>query len=120
MSQHLVLLECDRCGEQPHLISYAGNVLTSIVCSRCAKNLGPAQGVLLREYLTDFEGRLLHKPGKLVRRAVHEPLRFLLWDLPVGLVLKPAEILKEWREIVASAVRVPPWSSDPKAKRGGG
>jgi hypothetical protein len=99
MDSHLVLLDCVECGEQVHVVTFAGNVFASIVCTRCAKTVGPAQAMLLREYAHDFENRLLQKPTKMLKPALHSPMEFFLHYLPHGLIFKPAEILQELETI---------------------
>jgi hypothetical protein len=104
MTSYLVLFECRRCGEeQPHTVTYAGNVVSSIACTHCGETVGPSPETLLREYLRDWETRLSRKPRKMMNHALRHPLAFFLYYLPKGVICKPAEIVNEW-ETIARAV----------------
>ncbi len=47
-------------------------------------------------YLRDLEHRVLTKPVRLARRAVREPVRFLV-ALPGAILLQPGKFLDELR-----------------------
>jgi hypothetical protein len=104
MSSYLVLFKCGKCGEeQPHTVTYVGNVVASIVCMHCGETVGPSAASLLREYLRDWETRLSRKPRKMMNHALRHPLAFFLYYLPRGVICKPGEIVHEW-ETIARAV----------------
>src|SRR5919197_619872 len=97
MQRYVVALQCRRCGsERAHAVTYLGNVIACIACSRCGTSLGPRPDDLLERYLRDFELRIAGKPGKMLRHARQRPVEFLVHYLPMGLVRKPVEILREW------------------------
>jgi hypothetical protein len=104
MSSYLVLFECSNCGEeQPHTVTYVGNVVASIVCTHCEETVGPSAHSLLREYLHDWESRLSQKPRKMLNHALRHPLAFFLYYLPKGIICKPGDIVHEL-EIIGRAV----------------
>ena len=89
---HLVVLGCDHCqGEHLHEVRYAGRVLASTVCSNCGHGLAKDLAELRRAYLTDIEQRVLTKPLRMLRSAVHHPVVFAR-DLPGAVLTKPAKI----------------------------
>jgi hypothetical protein len=101
MQRFVVLLQCHRCGnERAHAVTYLGTIIASITCSACGSAVGPRPDVLLERYLRDFELRLAGKPGKMLRHARQRPVEFLFHYLPLGLIRKPGEILREW-EVLA-------------------
>jgi hypothetical protein len=103
MQRYVVGLQCLCCGsERAHAVTYLGNIIASITCTRCGTTLGPQPDVLLERYLRDFELRLADKPGRMLRHARQRPVEFLLHYLPLGLIRKPGEILREW-EVLARA-----------------
>jgi hypothetical protein len=104
MDKYLVLLDCVPCGaERSHMATYTGSVLVSVVCATCGETVGPPPALLVREYLQDLEGRVSRKPGRMFRSAIHHPLGFFLYQLPRGLICKPAEMVQEWETIALTA-----------------
>jgi hypothetical protein len=103
MERYVVRLQCLHCGsERAHAVTYVGTIIACITCSGCNSTIGPRPDVLLERYLRDFELRLARKPGKMLRHARQRPVEFLLHYLPLGLIRKPGEILREW-EVLARA-----------------
>jgi hypothetical protein len=104
MQRFVVLLQCHRCGnERAHAVTYLGTIIASITCSACGSAIGPRPDVLLERYLRDFELRLAGKPGKMLRHARQHPVEFLFHYLPLGLIRKPGEILREWKVLARTA-----------------
>lgn len=98
MQRYVVALQCIHCGsERAHTVTYLGNIISDIACSRCEATLSPRPDDLLERYVRDLELRLAGKPGKMLRHARQRPVEFLLHYLPMGLVRKPVEILREWK-----------------------
>jgi hypothetical protein len=104
MQRYVVSLQCHRCGsERAHAVVYLGTIIACITCSQCGTVVAPRPDVLLERYLRDFEGRLAGKPGKMLRHARQRPVDFLFHYLPLGLIRKPGEILREWKVLVSAS-----------------
>jgi hypothetical protein len=98
MQRYVVCFRCLQCGnERAHAVTYLGTIIAGITCSGCGRVVGPRPDVLLERYVRDFELRLAGKPGKMLRHARQRPVDFLFHYLPVGLIRKPGEILREWK-----------------------
>ena len=94
---HMVVLSCERChGEQLHEVTYAGRVLASTVCSNCGHAIAKDLIELRRAYLADIERRVLTKPFRMLRSAVHHPVLFAR-ALPGAVLVKPAKMEAELR-----------------------
>jgi hypothetical protein len=88
-------LTCSSCGESTeHELRYAGRLLHSTRCTACGHVVRHEQRDLYSAYLRDLEQRLVTKPRRLARRAVHEPGRFLT-DLPRAILRQPAKLAGE-------------------------
>jgi hypothetical protein len=104
MQRYVVSLRCHRCGsERAHAVVYLGTIIACITCSECDTVVAPRPDVLLERYLRDFELRLADKPAKMLRHAKERPVDFLFHYLPLGLIRKPGEILREWRVLVRAS-----------------
>lgn len=104
MQRYVVPLQCHRCGsERSHAVVYLGTIIARVTCSECGEVVAPRPDVLLERYLRDLELRLADKPGKMLRHARHRPVDFLFHYLPLGIIRKPGEILREWKLLVGTS-----------------
>jgi hypothetical protein len=104
MQRYVVPLQCHRCGsERAHAVVYLGTIIARVTCSECGSTVAPRPDVLLERYLRDFELRLADKPGKMLRHARQRPVDFLFHYLPLGIIRKPGEILREWKLLVRAS-----------------
>lgn len=121
MQRYVVSLQCHRCGsERAHAVVYLGTIIACITCSECGTVVAPRPDVLLERYLRDFEVRIAGKPGKMLRHAKERPVDFLFHYLPLGLIRKPGEILREWSVLVRATSGGPartPGCADPRRAR---
>jgi DNA-directed RNA polymerase subunit N (RpoN/RPB10) len=88
-------LTCSSCGQvAEHELRYAGRLLHSTRCTACGHVVRHDQRDLYSAYLRDLEQRLVTKPRRLARRAVHEPGRFVT-DLPRAILRQPVKLAGE-------------------------
>jgi hypothetical protein len=93
-------LTCVACGQEcEHELVIVGRLLQSTRCTACGHVVRHEQRDLMSAYLRDLEHRLLTKPQRLVRRAVSEPLTFLL-GLPGAVLRQPAKIVEELKTVL--------------------
>jgi hypothetical protein len=94
---HTVVLGCEHChGEHVHEVTYAGRLLASTLCSNCGHEIAKSLPGLRRAYIADIEHRVLTKPFRMLRHAVHHPVTFAR-DLPGAVLAKPAKMEVELR-----------------------
>jgi hypothetical protein len=94
---HNALLVCRHChGNHLHEVTYAGRLLASTVCANCGHTIAKSLPGLRRAYLGDIEHRVMTKPLRMLRRAVHHPLLFAR-GLPGAVLAKPARLEDELR-----------------------
>lgn len=92
------MLRCSTCGKvTEHRVRYAGRLIADITCS-CGALTSRDPAEAWAEYVRDLEQRLRSKPGRLLRRAADDPVRFLT-DLPGKLVAQPFKLAREWRAL---------------------
>lgn len=97
---HRVELTCHSCHRlAEHELTYAGRILASSRCTACGHLVRHEEHDLRAAYLHDLEQRLLSKPGRMVRRALRHPMRFVA-SLPAAIVTKPAKMLAELRAVL--------------------
>jgi hypothetical protein len=78
MTENTTVLTCVACGQEcPHELVLVGRLLHSTRCSQCGHVVRHEQRDLMSAYLRDLEHRVLTKPQRMVRRAVHEPRTFV-------------------------------------------
>ncbi|MBI4940074.1 MAG: hypothetical protein HY830_04940 [Actinobacteria bacterium] len=93
-------LTCVACGQEcEHELVIVGRLLHSTRCTACGHVVRHEQRDLMSAYLRDLEHRLLTKPQRLVRRAVSEPLTFLL-GLPAAVLRQPGKIVEELKTVL--------------------
>ena len=93
-------LTCVACGQEcEHELVIVGRLLQSTRCSACGHVVRHEQRDLMSAYLRDLEHRLLTKPQRLVKRAVAEPLTFLV-GLPAAVLRQPGKLLEELRTVL--------------------
>ena len=93
-------LTCVACGREcAHELVVVGRLLHSTRCSECGHVVRHEQRDLMSAYLRDLEHRLLTKPQRLVRRALHEPVTFLV-GLPGAVLRQPGKLLEELRTVL--------------------
>ncbi|WP_143448281.1 hypothetical protein [Kineosporia sp. A_224] len=93
-------LTCVACGQEcEHELVIVGRLLQSTRCTACGHVVRHEQRDLMSAYLRDLEHRLLTKPQRLVRRAVSEPLTFLL-GLPGAVLRQPGKIVEELKTVL--------------------
>jgi NMD protein affecting ribosome stability and mRNA decay len=93
-------LTCVRCGvEGEHDLVVVGRLLHSTRCHACGHVVRHEQRDLMSAYLRDLEHRLVTKPQRMARRAVHEPVSFLL-GLPGAVLRQPAKLVDEIRTVL--------------------
>jgi hypothetical protein len=94
---HIVVLACNHCnGEHLHEVTYAGRLLAATLCSNCGHQIAKDLPGLRRAYIADVEHRVLTKPWRMLRRAVHHPVSFAR-GLPAAVLVKPARMEAELR-----------------------
>jgi NMD protein affecting ribosome stability and mRNA decay len=95
-------LTCVACGQEcEHELVVVGRLLHSTRCTHCGHVVRHEQRDLMSAYLRDLEHRLLTKPQRLVRRALHDPLAFAL-ALPGAVLRQPAKLVEEIRTVLRS------------------
>jgi hypothetical protein len=93
-------LTCVACGQEcEHELVIVGRLLQSTRCTACGHVVRHEQRDLMSAYLRDLEHRLLTKPQRLVRRALSEPLTFLL-GLPGAVLRQPGKIVEELKTVL--------------------
>lgn len=100
MANSTTELTCVACGREcEHELVVVGRLLHSTRCTECGHVVRHEQRDLMSAYLRDLEHRLLTKPQRLVRRALHEPVAFLV-GLPGAVLRQPAKLLEELRTVL--------------------
>jgi hypothetical protein len=90
-------LTCQACGNLAvHEVRYVGRLIVATVCGCCGATVSRDPAEAQAEYLRDIEQRLLSKPRRLVRRAIHDPRGFAA-TLPRKLLDQPRKLAAEWR-----------------------
>ena len=93
-------LTCVDCGrEAPHELVVVGRLLQSTRCLECGHVVRHEQRDLMAAYLGDLEHRLVTKPVRMLRRAVHDPIGFAA-GLPAALLRQPAKFAEELRTVL--------------------
>ena len=84
---------CSTCKRTtPHVATYAGRILVSVVCTVCGNNTHVARPSLRDEYMEDLRLRLASKPHRVIQRFRQHPARFLT-SLPLALLRQPSKRL---------------------------
>lgn len=100
MAVERTTLTCTACAqESPHELVVVGRLIHSTRCLECGHVVRHEQRDLMASYLRDLEHRVLTKPARLARRAVHEPVAFLV-GLPFALARQPFKLLGEVRSVM--------------------
>jgi hypothetical protein len=93
-------LVCRQCGDlEPHELQYAGRLLASTKCLTCGAVVKHDESHLRRAYLSDLESRVRTKPGRMVKRAVQHPAKYMA-HLPFAILTKPAKLLEEAKPLL--------------------
>jgi hypothetical protein len=90
---HTVVHPCEHChGEHFHDVTYAGRLLAPTLRSNCGHEIAKSLPGLRRAYIADIEHRVLTKPFRMLRHAVHHPV-----TLAPAVLAKPAKMEMELR-----------------------
>jgi len=99
VSVELTDLHCETCDRvTEHELEYTGRLLDSVRCTVCGAHLEVPARDMLPSYLADLEQRVVSKPGRMLRRALRDPLGFVR-QLPGAMVRQPAKIFGELRSV---------------------
>jgi hypothetical protein len=88
---------CDRVTE--HELHYAGRLLESVKCTRCGVHMELAPRTLVPAYVHDLEQRVVSKPGRMLHRAMSDPLAYVL-GLPRAVLRQPMKFWREFRAVI--------------------
>lgn len=100
MSIEYAELLCDRCDRvTEHELHYAGRLLESVACTRCAHHIWLSQRALVPAYLLDLEHRVVSKPQRLYHRALRDPRTFVV-SLPAAVLRQPMKFAREFWSLV--------------------
>ena len=97
----VVVLTCSECAqESEHELTYVGRLLHSTRCRQCGHLVRHEQRDLLVAYLHDLEHRVVSKPRRMWRRALHGPVTFAR-GLPRAVARQPGKLASDlwtiWR-----------------------
>ena len=107
-SIHLVRMTCPQCGGlELHRVRFAGRLLSSCECVRCAYRVSQNPEHLRHSYLRDGRHRLFTKPARMWRRFKGGPGPYLR-QLPQSAIIKPASLAEEWRSLRSTEEEPPP------------
>ena len=100
MTTTTTILTCVACGQEvPHELTVVGRLLQSTRCTSCGHVVRHEQRDLMSAYLRDLEHRLMTKPQRTVRRALADPVEFVV-TLPFALARQPLKLLREVRSVL--------------------
>lgn len=81
------------------MITYVGNTLRSIKCTKCGNEIEIRKEKLIENYAVDFIERILTKPYRMTRELEDDITKFIL-SLPIRIITKPYRIVKEVEDII--------------------
>jgi DNA-directed RNA polymerase subunit RPC12/RpoP len=100
MSVEFSDLACESCEQvTEHELHYAGRLLESTRCTHCGHRVVVSHQALLPAYLHDLEQRVTSKPQRMLRRATHDPVRFVA-GLPLAVLRQPPKFARELWSLV--------------------
>lgn len=97
MKAELFCLHCNK--DTPHTVTYVGNTLKSIRCTKCGSEIEIRREKLIENYAVDFIERILTKPYRMTRELENDLTKFIL-SLPIRIITKPYRIVKEMGNII--------------------
>ena len=100
MTTTTTVLTCVACAQEvPHELTVVGRLLQSTRCTACGHVVRHEQRDLMTAYLRDLEHRLLTKPQRTLRRALQDPVEFVV-TLPGALARQPVKLVRELRSLL--------------------
>jgi len=97
MKAELFCLHCNK--DTPHTVTYVGNTLKSIRCTKWGSEIEIKRDKLIENYAVDFIERILTKPYRMTRELEMDLTKFML-SLPIRIITKPYRIAREMGNII--------------------